>query len=51
MAPEVIGSQLLQQIHMVSAIASAKMQRVRRTYHLSIPSVACWVIVLDWDNF
>ena len=39
MTPEVIESQLLQQIHTASAIASVKIWRVRWVYFLAVPSV------------
>lgn len=43
-----IERQLLDQVHAVSCIASAKMRRVRWAYYLSFPSVVCWVILLGW---
>ena len=48
MAPDLIERQLLQQIHIVSAIASAKMRRVRWVYFLSVPSVVLWVVLSGW---
>ena len=50
MTPEAIESQLLQQIHTVSAIASTKMRRVRWAYFLSVPSVGLWVMLLGWGS-
>ena len=50
MTPEVVESQLLQQIHTVSAIASTKMNRVRWAYFLSVPSVMLWVVLLGWGS-
>ena len=50
MDPETIEGQLLQQIHAVSLIASAKMHRVRWAYFLSAPSVVLWVILLVWGS-
>ena len=44
MTPEVIESQLLQQIHTVCSIASVKMRRVRWVYFLAVPSVRLWRI-------
>ena len=46
-----IERQLLDQVHAVSCIASAKMRRVRWAYYLSVPSVVCWVILLGWGSF
>ena len=48
---EAIERQLLDQVHAVSCIASAKMRRVRWAYYLSVPSVVCWVILLGWGSF
>ena len=42
--------QLLEQIHAVSGIASAKMRRVRWAYYLSLPSLICWVILFGWSS-
>ena len=42
--------QLLEQIHTVSGIASAKMRQVRWAYYVSVPSVAFWVILLGWSS-
>ena len=46
-----IECQLLEQIHTVSGIASAKMHRVRWAYYLSVPLVVIWVILLGWGSF
>lgn len=43
---EEIERQLLDQIHRVSQIASAKMSRVRLAIGLSVPSVCLWVTLL-----
>ena len=43
--------QLLEQIHTVSRIASAKMLRVRWAYYLSIPSVVYWIVLVGWSSF
>jgi len=51
MDTETVERQLLDQIHTVSRIASAKMQRVRWAYSLSVPSVVFWVILLGWGSF
>ena len=51
MDTETIERQLLDQIHAVSAIASAKMRRVRWAYYLSGLSVVLWVILLGWGSF
>ena len=48
METDVIEGQLLEQVHIVSRIASAKMHRVRWAYYLSGPSVALWVVLLAW---
>ena len=46
-----IEGQLLDQIHAVSCIASAKMRQVRRAYYLSLPSIVLWAILLGWGSF
>lgn len=51
MDAETIERQLLDQIHTVSLIASAKMRRVRWAYYLSVPSVGLWVILLSWGSY
>ena len=48
---DAIEGQLLEQIHTVSRIASAKMRWVRWTYYLSIPSVVFWIVLLGWSSF
>ena len=50
MTPETIESQLLQQIHAVSGVASVKMRRVRYVYLLSAPSLVLWIVLLAWGN-
>ena len=51
MDADAIEGQLLEQIHTVSRIASAKMRRVRWAYYLSIPSVILWVVLVGWSSF
>ncbi len=46
-----IERHLLDQVHAVSCIASAKMRRARWAYYLSVPSVVCWVMLLGWGSF
>lgn len=48
--PETIESQLIEQVHTVSRIASTKMRRVRWAYYLSIPSVLLWIALLGWTS-
>ena len=48
MEPESIESQLLDQIHTVSQIASIKMNRVKWACVLSVPVGVLWVILLAW---
>ena len=50
MDPATIEGQLLEQIHTVSLVASAKMHRVRWAYFLSAPTVVLWVILLVWRS-
>ena len=50
MDPEIIEHQILEQVHTVSLIASAKMRRVRCSYFLSVPSVVLWLILLAWGS-
>ena len=45
---DAIERQLLDQIHAVSQIVSAKMRRVRWAYYLSVPTIVLWVILLAW---
>ena len=45
-----IEHQLLDQIHRVSQIASAKMRRIRWALWLSGPSVILWIALLAWSN-
>ena len=51
MTPEVIESQLLEQIHTVFSIASVNMRRVRWAYLLSIRSVMLWGVLLGRGVF
>lgn len=51
MDADAIEHQLLDQIHTVSRIASAKMRRVRWAYYLTAPAVVFWVILLGWGSF
>lgn len=46
-----IERQLLDQVHAVSRIDSAKMRRVRWAYFFSVPSVMLWVVLLGWGPF
>ncbi len=46
-----VEGQLLEQVHIVSGIASAKMRQVRWAYYMSVPSVVFWVILLGWSSF
>lgn len=50
MSQDVIEEQLLSQIHIVSQIASGKMQRVRRAFWLSGPSLAFGLVLLAWGS-
>ena len=47
---ETIERQLLEQVHTVSQIASAKMRRVRLAYLLSVPAVILGVMLLAWGS-
>ena len=47
---ETIEDQLLDQIHRVSTIASAKMNRVRKAYYLSVPLLLLWLGLLAWSS-
>ena len=47
---ETIELQLLDQIHRVSTIASAKMNRVRWAYYLGVPSLILWIGLLAWSS-
>lgn len=48
--PEEIENQLLQQIYVVSQIASIKMGRVRRAFFLSVPTSVLWVVLMVWGS-
>ena len=50
MSEDVIESQLLDQIHKVSKIASVKMRRVRWAFLLSAPASALWLVLLAWGT-
>ena len=50
MSSEVIESQLLDQIHRVSRIASAKMRRVQWAFVLTVPSSILWLVLLVWGS-
>ena len=50
MSEDVIESQLLDQIHRVSKIASVKMRRVRWAFLLSAPASALWLVLLAWGT-
>ena len=45
-----IEDQLLDQIHRVSEIASAKMHKVRWAFILSVPSGTIWLALMIWSN-
>ena len=47
---EEIENQLLQQIHVVSKIASVKMQRVRHAFFLSAPAIVVWAVLIVWGS-
>ena len=48
MSPEVIESQLLDQVYRVSQVSSIKMDRVRHALILSLPSCALWLFLVVW---
>ena len=48
--PEDIEPQLLDQIHIVSQIASTKMRRVRWAFWLTLPSIVLWLVLLAWGS-
>ena len=50
MTPELIESQLLDQIHRVSQIVSTKMYRVRWAFILTAPSSVLWLVLLVWGS-
>ena len=50
MSEDVIESQLLDQIHRVSKIASVKMRRVRWAFLLSAPASVLWLMLLAWGT-
>ena len=50
MCPTLIETQLIDQVHRVSIIASDKMKRIRCAYWLSAPSVAVWAVLLGWSS-
>ena len=50
MTPDLIESQLLDQIHRVSQIASTKMFRVRWAFILTGPSSILWLALLVWGS-
>lgn len=47
---DVIETQLLDQIHRVSKIASVKLRRVRWAFLLSAPASALWLVLLAWGT-
>ena len=47
---EVIESQLLDQIHRNSTIASVKMRRIRCAFLLSAPAGLLWLVLLVWGT-
>lgn len=50
MEPNLIETQLLEQIHSVSKIASQKMRRVWCAYVLSAPTIILWVVLVAWGS-
>ena len=50
MDSDAIERQLVDQVHVVSGIASAKMHWVRWAYIVSGPSVLLWAILLAWGS-
>ncbi len=50
MSAATIESNLLDQIHRVSKIASLKMRRVRWAFILSAPASVLWVVLLAWGT-
>ena len=50
LSPYVLERQLLDQIHRVSVIASAKMHRVRWALLLSLPSGILWLVLMAWGS-
>ena len=50
MDPVLIERQLLEQVHVVSKIASRKMKLVRWAYYSSAPSILLWVSLLGWGS-
>ena len=45
-----IERHLLEQVHAVSGVASAKMRWVRWAYLTAVPSVAPWMVLLAWGS-
>ena len=50
MTPDLLESQLLDQIHRVSQIVSTKMHRVRWAFILTGPSSVLWLALLVWGS-
>ncbi len=50
MTPDLIESQLLDQIHRVSRIVSTKMRRIRWAFILTVPSSILWLVLLVWGS-
>ena len=50
MTPDLIESQLLDQVHRVSQIASKKMRRVWWAFILTGPSGVLWLVLLVWGS-
>ena len=50
MTPDLIESQLLDQIHRVSQIVSTKMHRVRWAFILTGPSSILWLVLIVWGS-
>ena len=50
MGSNLIEHQLLDQVHLVSKVASIKMRRVRWAILLSLPAIALWFVLLAWSS-
>ena len=50
MSADLIERQLIDQVHRVSIIASAKMHRVRWAFWFSLPATLLWLVLLGWGS-
>ena len=50
MSADSIERQLIDQVHRVSIIASAKMRRVRWAFWWSLPATLLWLVLLGWSS-